>query len=71
MHALLLQLCPTLCDPMVARLLCLWDVPGKNTGVGCHALLQDLPDPRIKSKSHASLALQADSLPLSYLSGKP
>ena len=23
-----------------ARLLCLWDSPGKNTGVSCHALLQ-------------------------------
>ena len=23
-----------------ARFLCLWDSPGKNTGVGCHALLQ-------------------------------
>ena len=23
-----------------ARLLCLWDLPGKNTGVGCHFLLQ-------------------------------
>ena len=23
-----------------ARLLCPWDSPGKNTGVGCHALLQ-------------------------------
>ena len=22
------------------RLLCLWDSPGKNTGVGCHTLLQ-------------------------------
>ena len=22
-----------------ARLLCLWDSPGKNTGVGCHSLL--------------------------------
>ena len=22
------------------RLLCLWDSPGENTGVGCHALLQ-------------------------------
>ena len=22
------------------RLLCLWDSPGKNTGVGCHVLLQ-------------------------------
>ena len=24
------------------RLLCPWDSPGKNTGVGCHALLQDV-----------------------------
>ena len=24
----------------VARLLCPWDLPGKNTGVGCHFLLQ-------------------------------
>ena len=23
-----------------SRLLCSWDFPGKNTGVGCHALLQ-------------------------------
>ena len=23
------------------RLLCLWDSPGKNTGVGCHVLLQE------------------------------
>ena len=35
-----LQSCPTLHDPMTARLLCPWDSPGKNTGVGCHALLQ-------------------------------
>ena len=47
------------------RLLCLWDFPGKNTGVGCHALLQgDLTNPGIKS---VSPALQADSLPLSHL----
>ena len=25
-----------------ARLLCLWDSPGKNTGVGCHLLLQGI-----------------------------
>ena len=33
----------TLCDPMDCnppRLLCPGDSPGKNTGVGCHALLQ-------------------------------
>ena len=27
---LVIQLCPTLCDPMV----CPWNSPGKNTGVG-------------------------------------
>ena len=43
------------------RLLCPWDSPGKNTGVGCHALLQgNLPDPRMEPWSPA---LQADSLP--------
>ena len=31
-----LQLCLILCNPMV---LCLWDSPSKDTGVGCHALL--------------------------------
>ena len=25
-----------------AKLLCPWDCPGKNTGVGCHALLQGI-----------------------------
>ena len=25
-----------------ARLLCPWDSPDKNTGVGCHALLQEI-----------------------------
>ena len=37
-----LQLCPTFCDPTdygAARPLFPWDFPGKNTGVGCHALL--------------------------------
>ena len=41
--AKLLQSCPTLCDPIrrqPTRLLCPWDSPGKNTGVGCHSLLQ-------------------------------
>ena len=28
------------CSP--PRLLCPWDSPGKNTGVGCHALLQGI-----------------------------
>ena len=44
-HAKLLQLCLTLCDPVglqPTRLLCPWDSPGKNTGVGCHSLFQGL-----------------------------
>ena len=35
---LLLHSCPILCDPhrlQLARLLCPWESPGKNTGVGC------------------------------------
>jgi len=36
-----LLLCPTLrpCGQQPTRLLCPWDSPGKNTGVGCHVLL--------------------------------
>ena len=37
--------CPTLCSPMdckACQLLCPWDFPGKNTGVGCHFLLQQI-----------------------------
>ena len=46
-----------------ARLLCPWDFPGKNTGVGCHLLLQGIfpsqgSNPRL-------LHWQVDSLPLS------
>ena len=33
------QSCSILCD---SRLLCPWDSPGKDTGVGCHALLQGI-----------------------------
>ena len=38
------QLCPTLCDPVDCSLpvLCPWDFPGKNTGEGCHFLLQEI-----------------------------
>ena len=32
----------TLCDPMDKWLLCPWDCSGKNTGVGCHFLLQGI-----------------------------
>ena len=39
-----LHLCPTLSLYALqpARLLCPWDSPGQNTGVGCHALLQGI-----------------------------
>ena len=37
------QSCLTLCSPMEpSRLLCPWDFPGKNTGVGCHFFLQGI-----------------------------
>ena len=45
MHAKLLQLCPTLCNPMDCSLpgsSVRGDSPGKNTGVRCHALLQGI-----------------------------
>ena len=39
---LVAQSCLTLCDSLDCGLLCPWDSPGKNTGVGCHALLQGI-----------------------------
>ena len=38
--AKLLQSCPTLCNPIDRSPPGSWDSPGKNTGVGCHFLLQ-------------------------------
>ena len=48
----------------LTRLLCLWDFPGKYTGVGCHFLLHFLPDPGVEP---ASPAWKVASLPLRYL----
>ena len=45
------------------RLLCPWDFPGKNTGVGCHFLLQGSSPPR--DQIHIPY-MQADSLQLSH-----
>ena len=49
--------CPTLCDPMDCsppRLLCLWNSPGKNTGVGSQFPSPVyLPNPGIESGSPA------------------
>ena len=38
---LVTESCPTFCHPV--RLLCPWDFPGKNTGMGCHFLLHVSP----------------------------
>ena len=50
------------------RFLCPWDSPGKNTGLGCHFLLQRVA-PTQGSNSHL-LYWQAVSLSLNYL-GSP
>ena len=47
------------------RLLCPWDSPGKNTGVGCHALFQGIFP--TQGSNPCLLHWQADSLPLSHL----
>ena len=64
---LVAKLCLTLCNPdCSAPGSCAWASPAKNTGVGCHSLLQpllspeDFPNPGIEL---GSLALQAGSLP--------
>ena len=49
-----LQSCPTLVRThrqQPTRLPCLWDSPGKNTGVGCHFLLQCM---KVKSESEVT-----------------
>ena len=48
--AKLLQSCPTLCDPIDGSPPGShpWDSPGKNTGMGCHFLLQCM---KVKSES--------------------
>ena len=46
------QSCLTLCDPIDSRLPRPWGSPGKNTGVGCHFLLQCV---KVKSLSHVWL----------------
>ena len=59
--AKLLQSCPTLCDPIdgspPTRLPRPWDSPGKNTGVGCHFLLQC-----VKVKSEREVAQSCPTL---------
>ena len=56
-----LQSCPTLCDPIdvwqPTKLPRPWDSPGKNTGVGCHFLLQCM-----KGKSESEVAQSCSTL---------
>ena len=53
------------------RLLCPWDCPGKNTGAGCHALLQGIfPTQGSNLCLLCLLHWQVDSLPLSHV-GSP
>ena len=49
----MLQSCPTLCNPTDGSppLPCPWNSPGKNTGVGCHFLLQCM---KVKSESEVT-----------------
>ena len=54
-----------------SRVLSLWDFLGKNTGMGCHFLLQGIfPTQGLNPRLLHLLHWQADSLPLSQL-GRP
>ena len=61
-----LQSCPTLCDPTDGsppgppRS---WDSPGKNTGVGCHFLLQCM---KVKSESEVAQSCPTCSDPMDW-----
>ena len=58
-----LESCQTLCNP--ATLLCPWDSPGKNTGVGFHFLLQEIfPTQRLNPGLPHLLCGHPGSLPL-------
>ena len=59
-----LQSCLTLCDPIDCNppgLLCSWDSPGKNTGVGCLFLLQCM---KVKSESEVARSCPTLSNPM-------
>ena len=61
------KLCLALLQPhglQPTRLLCPWDFLGKNSGVGCHFLLQEIL--LTQRWNPYLLHWQADSLPLSY-----
>ena len=62
-----LQSCPALCDLIdggpPGRLPRPWDSPGKNTGVGCHFLLQCM---KVKSESEVAQLCLTPSDPMDY-----
>ena len=63
---LVAKLCPILFRPYGLQptwILCPWDFPGKNTGVGCHFLLQGVFP--TQGSNPPLLHWQADSFPLS------
>ena len=65
--------CMTLCNPIDYNPpgFWSWDFPGKNTGVGCHFLLEGVfPTEGSNLPLLSFLCCQADSLPLSHL-GSP
>ena len=61
----LLQSCPTLCDPIDGSPpgSPVPDSPGKNTGVGCHFLLQCM---KVKSESEVTQSCPTLSDPMDY-----
>ena len=70
-----LQSCPTLCEPIDGSPRDSprpWDSPGKNTGVGCHFLLQcmNVKSEREAAQSYPTLSDPMDcSLPGSSIHG--
>ena len=54
------------------RLLCPWDSPDKNTGVGCHFLLQGIfPNPGVEPTSPVWQAVSFPLCCLFYRAGMP
>ena len=63
-----IQLFVTPMDAKSTRLFCPWNSPGKNTGVGCHFLLQGtFPTQGLNSSLLYLLHWQRDSLPPCHL----
>ena len=68
-----LQLCLALCDPIDSSPpgSCPWDSPGKNTGMGCHFLLQCAWKWKVKVKSLSHVQLFATPWTEAYQAPPP